>query len=73
MPSPAPSKSTPKPLTATHRCDRCSAAATYRVLMPKKPQQLLFCSHHYGEARPHLPRTRGIKIYNAAAFLVYKN
>ncbi|MGH3621993.1 MAG: DUF7455 domain-containing protein [Sciscionella sp.] len=36
-------------LTAVDRCDRCSAAAKVRALLPSGGE-LLFCSHH---AREH--------------------
>lgn len=36
------------PLTAADRCDRCSAQAYVRVLLPAG--ELLFCGHH---ARKH--------------------
>ena len=40
------------PLTAADRCDRCSAQAYIRVIMPNGGE-LLFCAHHgreYDEA-----------------------
>ncbi|MEN3265296.1 hypothetical protein [Pseudonocardia sp.] len=43
-------------LTRDDRCDRCSAAAKVRSLLPTGGE-LLFCAHH---ARKHLPRLRDI-------------
>ena len=34
----------PAPLTRSDRCDRCSAAALVRALLPVG--ELLFCGHH---------------------------
>ncbi len=34
------------PLTASDRCDRCSAAAKVRAVLPAGGE-LLFCGHHY--------------------------
>ena len=42
---------TAPPLTRLDRCDRCSAAARHRAVLPAG--ELLFCGHH---ARQH--RTR---------------
>ena len=39
------------PLTRLDRCDRCSAAAQVRALLPAGGE-LLFCGHH---ARTHAP------------------
>lgn len=39
---------TPTPLTAADRCDRCGAQAYVRVVLAKG--ELLFCAHH---ARRH--------------------
>ena len=35
-------------LTASDRCDRCSAAARVRAVLPSGGE-LLFCNHHYGQ------------------------
>jgi hypothetical protein len=43
-------------LTQLDRCDRCSASAKVRALLPTGGE-LLFCGHH---ARMHLPRLREI-------------
>ena len=43
-------------LTRHDRCDRCSAAAQVRALLPTGGE-LLFCGHH---ARAHAPRLREI-------------
>jgi hypothetical protein len=43
-------------LTRHDRCDRCSAAAQVRALLPRGGE-LLFCGHH---ARAHAPRLREI-------------
>jgi hypothetical protein len=44
------------PLTRLDRCDRCSAAARIRALLPTGGE-LLFCGHH---ARRHTDRLREI-------------
>jgi hypothetical protein len=43
-------------LTRFDRCDRCSASARMRALLPAG-NELLFCKHH---ARQHEPRLREI-------------
>jgi hypothetical protein len=43
-------------LTRHDRCDRCSAAARIRALLPTGAE-LFFCGHH---ARQHEPRLREI-------------
>jgi hypothetical protein len=43
-------------LTRQDRCDRCSAAAHVRALLPAG-NELLFCAHH---ARAHASRLREI-------------
>jgi hypothetical protein len=43
-------------LTRFDRCDRCSAAARMRALLPAG-NELFFCKHH---ARQHEPRLREI-------------
>ncbi|MQA09108.1 MAG: hypothetical protein GEU98_11290 [Pseudonocardiaceae bacterium] len=40
-------------LTAADRCDRCSAAAGVRALLPSGGE-LLFCGHHAREHRDRL-------------------
>jgi Zn ribbon nucleic-acid-binding protein len=40
-------------LTAADRCDRCSAAAKVRALLPSGGE-LLFCGHHAREYEPKL-------------------
>lgn len=37
-----------QPLTAADRCDRCSAAAKVRAVLPAGGE-LLFCRHHFNE------------------------
>ncbi|WP_019203275.1 hypothetical protein [Tsukamurella sp. 1534] len=41
------------PLTASDRCDRCSAAAQVRAVLPSG-FELLFCGHHFSEYRDKL-------------------
>lgn len=41
------------PLTASDRCDRCSAAAQVRAVLPSG-FELLFCGHHFSEHRDKL-------------------
>jgi hypothetical protein len=41
-------------LTASDRCDRCSAAARVRAVLPSGGE-LLFCNHH---ARKHSPKLK---------------
>lgn len=48
------------PLTASDRCDRCSAAAQVRAVLPSG-FSLLFCGHHYSEHRGEL-ETQGASI-----------
>jgi hypothetical protein len=48
-------ETTPTPLTAADRCDRCGAQAYVRVLLPVG--ELLFCAHH---AREHGPKFAGV-------------
>lgn len=43
---------TPPPLTRSDRCDRCSAAALHRAVLPAG--ELLFCGHHAREHRARL-------------------
>jgi hypothetical protein len=40
-------------LGATDRCDRCSAQAYVRVILPGGAD-LLFCAHHWGHHEPVL-------------------
>lgn len=40
-------------LTASDRCDRCSAAARVRAVLPSGGE-LLFCGHHAREHEPKL-------------------
>lgn len=47
---------TPPPLTRADRCDRCSAAAQLRALLPTGGE-LMFCGHH---GREHRARLRDI-------------
>ena len=42
------SLASPAALTAEDRCDRCSAAAVVRAVLPKGGE-LLFCGHHAQE------------------------
>ncbi len=44
---------TPTPLTASDRCDRCSAQAYVRATLPGGTE-LLFCGHHGNAHRPSL-------------------
>lgn len=41
------------PLTAADRCDRCSAAAKVRAVLPSGGE-LLFCRHHYHDSQAPL-------------------
>jgi hypothetical protein len=43
---------TPPPLTRSDRCDRCSAAALHRAVLPAG--ELLFCGHHARRYRARL-------------------
>jgi Zn ribbon nucleic-acid-binding protein len=52
-----PSTLTRPELTAADRCDRCSAAAQVRALLPSGGE-LLFCGHH---AREHEERLRALE------------
>jgi hypothetical protein len=54
--TPSPGTATAAPLTRLDRCDRCSAAARVRALLPNGGE-LLFCGHH---AREHTPRLRAV-------------
>lgn len=57
MTTAAPAVSTPPAaLTRLDRCDRCSAAAQVRAVLPTGGE-LLFCGHH---GREHGPRLREI-------------
>lgn len=47
----------PASLTASDRCDRCSAQARVRVTLTSG--ELLFCSHH---AKEHEPRLRELAL-----------
>jgi hypothetical protein len=49
-------RTVPTRLTRYDRCDRCSAAARMRALLPTG-SELFFCGHH---ARRHEPRLREI-------------
>jgi hypothetical protein len=44
-------------LTASDRCDRCSAGARVRAVLPSGGE-LLFCHHH---AREHSPKLRELE------------
>jgi len=48
---------TPTPLTAADRCDRCGAQAYVRVLLTSG--ELLFCAHH---ARHHAEAYAGVAV-----------
>ena len=50
------------PLTAADRCDRCSAAARIRTVLPSG-LELLFCRHHYNEFGTGL-RAQGAAVYD---------
>ncbi len=52
-----PSTLTRPDLTAADRCDRCSAAAQVRALLPSGGE-LLFCGHH---AREHEDQLRALE------------
>lgn len=41
------------PLTASDRCDRCSAAAKVRAVLPNGGE-LLFCRHHFNDHEARL-------------------
>lgn len=51
------------PLTASDRCDRCSAAAQVRAVLPSG-FELLFCGHHFSEHSSKL-ETQGASIIQA--------
>jgi hypothetical protein len=51
---------TPAPLTAADRCDRCSAAAQVRAVLPSG-FELLFCKHHFNQFGSGL-RTQGAAV-----------
>ncbi|TWS20135.1 hypothetical protein FK529_08405 [Tsukamurella asaccharolytica] len=51
--SEAPAGDAFAPLTASDRCDRCSAAAQVRAVLPSG-FELLFCGHHFTEHRAKL-------------------
>ncbi|MCS3780087.1 DUF7455 domain-containing protein [Tsukamurella ocularis] len=51
--SEAPTGDALAPLTASDRCDRCSAAAQVRAVLPSG-FELLFCGHHFSEHRSKL-------------------
>ncbi|GAB3126342.1 hypothetical protein GCM10027289_02030 [Tsukamurella serpentis] len=61
--SQGPAGETFAPLTASDRCDRCSAAAQVRAVLPSG-FELLFCSHHFGEYGSEL-QTQGATIVQA--------
>lgn len=48
---------TPTPLTAADRCDRCGAQAYVRVMLTNG--ELLFCAHH---ARRHAEAYSGVAV-----------
>jgi hypothetical protein len=48
---------TPTPLTAADRCDRCGAQAYVRVVLATG--ELLFCAHH---ARRHTDAFSGVAV-----------
>lgn len=49
---------TPEPLTAADRCDRCGAQAYVRVVLASG--ELLFCGHH---ARAHAEAFTGVATH----------
>jgi hypothetical protein len=49
---------TPTPLTAADRCDRCGAQAYVRVVLMSG--DLLFCAHH---ARRHATAFEGVAVH----------
>ncbi|BDH57102.1 hypothetical protein [Tsukamurella sp. PLM1] len=63
--SEAPAGEAFAPLTASDRCDRCSAAAQVRAVLPSG-FELLFCSHHYTEHSAKL-EAQGATIVQAPA------
>ncbi len=58
--SEAPAGDALAPLTASDRCDRCSAAAQVRAVLPSG-FELLFCGHHFSEHKAKL-ETQGATI-----------
>ncbi len=56
--------STVNPLTAADRCDRCSAAARVRAVLPSG-SELLFCKHHYNEHREGLEAKGAVLLEEA--------
>lgn len=56
------------PLTASDRCDRCSAAAQVRAVLPSG-LELLFCGHHFSEHRDKL-EAQGAEISGDAPIAV---
>lgn len=48
------------PLTRLDRCDRCSAAAKVRALLPAG--ELLFCGHHFRAHRESLATAGAVVI-----------
>ncbi len=52
------------PLTAADRCDRCSAAAKVRAVLPKGGE-LLFCRHHFNEHEARLVELSAIVTEDA--------
>ena len=63
-----PAGATHAPLTASDRCDRCSAAAQVRAVLPSG-FELLFCGHHFSEHRSKL-ETQGAAILSEAPVTV---
>lgn len=58
---------------ATDRCDRCSAKATVRAVLPKGGD-LVFCDHHFRRYRPALAPLvvrfeRHVELDEALAFV----
>ncbi|GAA4385692.1 DUF7455 domain-containing protein [Tsukamurella soli] len=52
------------PLTAADRCDRCSAAARVRAVLPSG-FELLFCKHHFNEHRTMLETQGAVLLEDA--------
>ena len=52
------------PLTRADRCDRCSAAARVRAVLPSG--QLLFCGHHARAHRAPLLAAGAVLVDDAA-------
>ncbi len=63
--SEAPTGDAFAPLTASDRCDRCSAAAQVRAVLPSG-FELLFCGHHFTEHKAKL-ESQGAAITGAPA------